>query len=70
MKNKTKQKYRAKCRVCEKEEIVEAFPEDMQKWRNKEGFIQDLMPYLDAAQRELLISGTCGSCFNHYFKEE
>ena len=36
-------------------------------WRDSEGFIQDLMPELSASDRELLISNTCGSCFDIVF---
>lgn len=27
------------------------------------GLIQDILPYLTPAERELLISGTCGDCW-------
>lgn len=32
--------------------------------------IQDAMPYLNADERELLISGVCGQCFDNMFTEE
>lgn len=38
--------------------------EDMVDWLAGVGFIQDMMPYLSSAERELLISGTCGACFD------
>jgi hypothetical protein len=40
---------------------------DMLDWLAGKDFIQDLMPYLSAAERELLISKTCGSCFDKLF---
>jgi len=37
----------------------------------KEGkLIQDAMPYLTPEEREMLISGICGECFNYLFGEE
>jgi hypothetical protein len=37
---------------------------DFQRWNT----IQNAMPYLGASDRELLISGTCGTCFDEMFK--
>lgn len=31
--------------------------------------IQEAMPYLTSNQRELMISGICGDCFDEIFKE-
>ena len=39
---------------------------DMQAWEDGK-FIQDAMPYLTAGERELLISATCGDCFDKFF---
>jgi len=36
---------------------------DVQAWKNNEGYIQDLLAYLSPAEREMLISGTCGTCW-------
>ena len=36
-------------------------------WRNGEGFIQDLLPDNNPAERELLISNTCDECYNKMF---
>ena len=41
--------------------------EDVIKWQADMGLIQDLMPYLSADERELLISRTCGSCWDNLF---
>ena len=36
----------------------------------KEGkYIQEAMPYLNADDRELMISGTCGTCFDAMFAD-
>lgn len=32
--------------------------------------IQDVMPYLSSDERELLISGICGKCFDGMFTDE
>ena len=42
---------------------------DMGRWQNG-SLIQDAMPYLSADERELLISGTCGTCFDKMFGSE
>jgi len=42
-------------------------PVDLAEWTFGGGFIQDLMPYLSDGERELLISGCCGSCFDQIF---
>jgi len=39
------------------------------RWRQGE-HIQNVMPELNASQRELLISGTCDPCFDRMFGEE
>lgn len=43
---------------------------DMVHWLSGQSFIQDAMPYLTADERELLISQTCGSCFNKLFSPD
>tara|TARA_Y100000310_G_C20387451_1_gene671140 strand:+ start:362 stop:508 length:147 start_codon:yes stop_codon:yes gene_type:complete len=42
---------------------------DFISWNNG-SYIQNAMPYLSADERELLISGTCGPCFDVMFAEE
>lgn len=41
--------------------------EDMVDWLSGSIFIQDAMPYLSPSERELLISGICGDCFDEIF---
>ncbi len=43
--------------------------EDYKAWENGK-VIQDAMPYLTPGEREVLISGTCGSCFDKMFGGE
>ena len=42
---------------------------DLRAWKNGE-YIQNAMPYLNVDERELLISGTCGPCFDNMFPDE
>ena len=42
---------------------------DLKRWEDGE-LIQDAMPYLSAGERELLISGVCGKCFDKMFEED
>jgi len=57
-----------RCVVCGKVVALRVDPEDVERWRSGV-FVQDAFadqsgtPYLDAASRELLISGTCGDCY-------
>ena len=39
---------------------------DYEAWENGK-LIQDVMPYLSADEREVLISGICGPCFDKMF---
>jgi hypothetical protein len=59
----------ARCRSCEKTEALLVNPSDVSDWQQGK-YIQDAMPYLSAAERELLISGTCGDCFDNMFSFE
>ena len=40
--------------------------EDFQAWQDGE-LVQDAFPYLSADEREMLISGICGTCFDKIF---
>jgi hypothetical protein len=54
------------CRMCKTEYTLFVNFQDMVEWQEGK-YIQDAMPYLSAAERELLISGTCGTCFDEMF---
>lgn len=56
-----------RCRLCGCIYSLMYNREDMTDWLSGSGFIQDLMPYLSAGERELLISGTCSTCFDSLF---
>ena len=57
------------CRVCKNQVEMKVYVEDVTAWENGE-LIQNAMPYLSADEREVLISGTCGPCFDKMFGSE
>ena len=54
------------CRVCKNQVEMKVHIEDVTAWENGE-LIQNAMPYLTPDEREVLISGTCGPCFDMLF---
>lgn len=58
------------CKICKKNYHVKCKKKDYSRWKKGEGFIQDLMSYLSVDDRELLISGNCGECFDKMFPSE
>jgi hypothetical protein len=56
------------CIMCQRTYSLAIDPDDMKRWQERE-LIQKAMPYLSANERELLISGICGKCFDETFKE-
>ena len=54
------------CAKCGTVHTLKVNPGDVDKWRNGE-LIQSAMPYLAPTERELLISGICGPCFDEMF---
>jgi len=63
--NKVEQDFQ--CRICLKSIPIQLDMEDFETWRNEDAFIQDVLPYLNAGERELLISGTCDDCWKDMF---
>jgi hypothetical protein len=57
------------CVRCKESQSITVGTEDLANWRDG-ALIQDTMPYLSADDREVLISGTCGSCFDKMFGDE
>lgn len=55
------------CRMCSRKFLIIYNREDMLHWISGQDFIQYCMPYLSDSERELLISGTCGDCFDLLF---
>ena len=57
------------CRKCGTSHSVMANEADVAHWQEG-NLIQNVMPYLTVNDRELLISGTCGDCFDKMFPPE
>ena len=57
------------CRWCNKQVVLRVSKEDFIKW-NDGTHIQFAMPYLNSGEREILISGTCNSCFDKFFNDD
>lgn len=65
----TRDVYDIRCKHCGIEYQVLANRDDMHDWLSGSGYIQDVLAYLSAAERELLISGTCDNCWKQMFPE-
>ena len=59
----------ATCNRCKGQVEMQVQAEDYEAWENGE-LIQNAMPYLTPDEREVLISGTCGPCFDRMFGGE
>jgi len=57
------------CILCGNEVRIHTSVEGYTAWADGE-FIQDAMPELTPDEREILISGICGTCFDKEFTEE
>jgi hypothetical protein len=57
------------CGQCNTDHELSIRLEDWVAWREG-ALIQRAMPYLTDGQRELLISQTCGECFEAMFSED
>ncbi len=44
--------------------------EDYDLWQDNEALIQDALWYVSADNREMLLSGVCGDCWNKLFMED
>lgn len=51
------------CLGCGSGHTLEVYPLDYEAWKGG-ALIQSVMPYLNAEQRELLISNTCQKCWD------
>lgn len=57
-----------RCPFCGETSFVDVLEQDFEKYQNGE-LVQNCFPYLDASERELLISGICFKCQKDIFKE-
>ena len=63
---KTMTQFGRTCQFCKVDHVVMANETDVANWEAG-ALIQEAMPYLSDNDRELLISGTCGACFDKIF---
>ena len=57
-----------KCPLCGENSFIDVLAKDFEKYFSGE-LVQNCFPYLDASERELLISGICFDCQNKILKE-
>lgn len=57
----------AQCWKCGQVFTLWVNPEDLLDWTSGSGPIEKILHYLTAGERELLISNTCGQCFDNLF---
>ena len=55
------------CRTCNKPQQVGVHTEAYNQWKKGKTLIQDALPELSAAERELFISQTCVVCWDQMF---
>lgn len=55
------------CSVCRKQHSVKVVERDLQKYESGKGNIQQCFPYLNPDEREILISGVNGECWDKLF---
>lgn len=56
------------CSRCSTKIELSVDEKDIARYKSGE-LIQNCFPYLSADQREILISGICGTCFDELFAE-
>jgi hypothetical protein len=66
---KMKMKSIIRCIHCNKNYDVWADPADLTAWSEGE-LIQVALDYLSDGERELLLSGTCGTCWDKMYGED
>lgn len=54
------------CNRCGQVSQIRCDANDWLDWQEGK-YIQEAMPYLSVDERELMISGTCGTCFDAMF---
>ena len=57
------------CRECGETKILFLRLQDLQRWKSGE-VIQRVFPDLSQGDRELMMSGICGECFDDFFEQE
>ncbi|WP_110933782.1 hypothetical protein [Paenibacillus bouchesdurhonensis] len=57
------------CSICAMTQVVTVRRSDLQQY-NEGAHAQHAFPYLSADERELIISGVCGKCFDELFEDD
>lgn len=57
------------CKKCGVVHDLEATQEQLKRWKDG-ALIHRVFHYLSANDRELIVSGICGDCFDNMFVEE
>ena len=58
-----------KCKICKEEFDLEVTASQL--FQLKQGaLVQNVFPYLNADERELIISGICGQCYDKLFEND
>lgn len=65
----SKVKITKRCFCCGQNKVVEMDSQAYTRWMDGE-HIQDVAPQLSVDDRELLISGVCGTCFDTMFAND
>lgn len=55
------------CSHCKEYKKVPISLEDLVNWEESGQYVQQFFPHLSANDRELLVSETCGACFDRMF---
>jgi len=64
------QTYDITCDLCKQEYNILAKEQDMFDWLSGDKYIQDALDYLSPAERELLISRVCDTCWKQLYGED
>lgn len=59
-------KLTSRCGLCGNDISMFVAPEDFAKYLAGDSYIQVLFPYLTPEERELLMNGFCGPCFDSF----
>ena len=63
----TSQSYNVRCYICSQEYNIIADRNDYEAWISGDKNIKDALSYLSTAERELLISNICDTCWKKLY---
>jgi hypothetical protein len=58
------------CFVCQNARTIPVNEDQLIEWKMSGQFVQDFFPDLNVNDRELLISGVCGECFDRIIPDD